>query len=318
MRNRTKPTPPIGRLPVFFYFCHRKFTSITSLGDQSGKATNVATAQFGGAPCILTIVIVSAIALLILVTLCFAIYHYKSDSTFVIPLGIFCLDDRLRSQLQRERQNLQKTDDYYRTRLRERSAKEKEREKTFVELINESNKAREQLREEQLEQLKQQNNHTIPTGPLQPQILPIVIPANPLQNGQLGDQRRLTDVVGELRGLREELTKNRDLEDTETGRGIEHGNGELPQNFGARSGRSIRIGGISVFRFKFISGTNKGSPNLVESDYDYDQDPEESVDDSKTDRPSHLPHDHPGTFLEISESSVFSSSIASGRRFTSR
>ena len=46
-------------------------------------------------------------------------------------------------------------------------------------------------------------------------------------------------------------------------------------------------------------GTNKGSPNLVDSDYEYEKEPEESINDSKefTDRPSHLPPDHPGSYL---------------------
>lgn len=48
-----------------------------------------------------------------------------------------------------------------------------------------------------------------------------------------------------------------------------------------------------------ISGTNKGSPNLVDSDYEYDQDLEESIDEAKNERPSHLPHDHPGSFFEF-------------------
>lgn len=133
--------------------------------------------------------------------------------------------------------------------MRERSAKEKDREKTLAELITESNKAREQIREEQLEQLRnlqhQQSQQATTQAAPAPHILPIVFPANPLQNGQVDDQRRLTDMVGELRGLREEL-RHRAVDEAETSRGVDQGNGELPQNLGARSGRSIRIGGEKI------------------------------------------------------------------------
>lgn len=58
----------------------------------------------------------------------------------------------LKIQLDRERENVRKTDEFYRSRLRERSAHEKDRERTMIELINESNRLRDHYREETLRQ----------------------------------------------------------------------------------------------------------------------------------------------------------------------
>lgn len=63
----------------------------------------------------------------------------------------------LKIQLDRERENIRKTDEFYRLRLRERSAHEKDRERTMLDLINESNRFRDLYREETLK-----NEHSIP------------------------------------------------------------------------------------------------------------------------------------------------------------
>ena len=62
------------------------------------------------------------------------------------------LDRYLREQLAKERVNFQKVDEYYRAKLREKSASEKEREKAMIELINESNKDKNHYREQSLQQ----------------------------------------------------------------------------------------------------------------------------------------------------------------------
>ena len=58
----------------------------------------------------------------------------------------------LRGQLALERQNFQRVDEYYRAKLREKSANEKEREKAMIELINESNKDKNHYRDQSLQQ----------------------------------------------------------------------------------------------------------------------------------------------------------------------
>lgn len=158
------------------------------------------------------------------------------------------LDDRLRAQLQREKQNLQKIDDYYQSRIRERSAKEKDREKTLVELLNETNKAREEQLRNQLQQLQQQSPPQ--NAQQQPQILPIVIPGNAIGDATARDrepQAGFADVVGELRELRDEL-RNRPTDVIDTGRMIQ-GNGELPQNYSGRPERGIKLRGKKRKRY---------------------------------------------------------------------
>lgn len=64
--------------------------------------------------------------------------------------------------MDRERENVRKTDEFYRSRLRERSAHEKNREKTMIELINESNRLRDHYREETLRQDQTMRNIPVP------------------------------------------------------------------------------------------------------------------------------------------------------------
>lgn len=54
---------------------------------------------------------------------------------------------------------------------------------------------------------------------------------------------------------------------------------------------------------------------MVESDYEYEQEPENSTDDSKQlafDRQSHLPTDHPGSYLSNLWKLDFSPTFAAG------
>jgi hypothetical protein len=57
------------------------------------------------------------------------------------------LDYKLNSQLRAERENLRKQEEYYNGKLRDRSAHEKEREKTMMELLGESQRIREHYRD---------------------------------------------------------------------------------------------------------------------------------------------------------------------------
>ncbi|CAD5232009.1 unnamed protein product [Bursaphelenchus xylophilus] len=86
--------------------------------------------------CIVIIVLTAVIALVLTLCLCYAVYHYKSDVR------------RLEAQLRSERESSRKREEDLINRIRQRSATEKEREKTMMELINESNKIRDHYRDE--------------------------------------------------------------------------------------------------------------------------------------------------------------------------
>ncbi|KAI6213522.1 hypothetical protein M3Y94_00160200 [Aphelenchoides besseyi] len=81
--------------------------------------------------CILIIALTAVIAVLIVLCLSYTIYRFRNDNR------------RLGSQLRAEQENLRKQEEYYNGKLRERSAHVKEREKTMLDLINESQRIRE-------------------------------------------------------------------------------------------------------------------------------------------------------------------------------
>lgn len=55
---------------------------------------------------------------------------------------------KYQQQLREERERARRREDHFSDKLRQRSAKEKEREKTMLELINESNRLRDHYRDE--------------------------------------------------------------------------------------------------------------------------------------------------------------------------
>uniref|UniRef100_A0A7E4UQA5 VWFA domain-containing protein n=1 Tax=Panagrellus redivivus TaxID=6233 RepID=A0A7E4UQA5_PANRE len=138
---------------------------------------------------ILVVVLVVITAVLLLLLCGCAVYKYRSDI------------DELRRQVIKERDSFTKLDEYYRVKLREKSANEKEREKAMLELINDSNKVRDKYAEEVkqheqelqtaralAEERKRRRSSTPPQNPApaapvqQPQILPIYLP-QPNQGG---------------------------------------------------------------------------------------------------------------------------------------
>ncbi|KAI6230205.1 hypothetical protein M3Y99_01087500 [Aphelenchoides fujianensis] len=86
--------------------------------------------------CILIIALTAVIAVLVVLCLSYAIFRFRNDNR------------RLSSQLRAEQENLRKQEEYFNGKLRERSANVKEREKTMMDLINESQRIREHYRDQ--------------------------------------------------------------------------------------------------------------------------------------------------------------------------
>lgn len=100
--------------------------------------------------CILIIALTAVIAVLVVLCLSYAIFRFRNDSKLsFIPSRSSPLlaDRRLSSQLRAEQENLRKQEEYFNGKLRERSANVKEREKTMMDLINESQRIREHYRD---------------------------------------------------------------------------------------------------------------------------------------------------------------------------
>jgi len=84
----------------------------------------------------MAISVVLAVAILVVALLCYAVYRYQQET------------ERLRLLVAGHKEQFRKQDDYYRGKLAERSERDKEREKTLLDVINESNRLKDYYRDE--------------------------------------------------------------------------------------------------------------------------------------------------------------------------